>query len=578
MLQISSGKLFTREIERENLLRGVIYTNLKVNRDQPIKTMAGSLLPTSNLRNSLAIIYEFTELIESVDQGRNHLVSHGIDPYLADFSSILSFTLNCVATPTHELTTRLIDNQKSPLTLEKPRQLVHRFFDSEIVFKAEEEEFLKSFIKQLIGLERRYFLGVMRAIRTYVTGMHRVTDDLELAYTLLVASLESLAQDFDGHESDWGDYDENKRRAIDLALDGACPDVGERVRSAILKSEHTSLGRRFRDFTQEHIASSFFRDGVEDSARPIARRDLHSALNNAYRARSKYIHNLRELPRVLVLTHSNSESKRIEGKPWFTIQGLARLARHVIIEFVYKQNIVETEDYDYEPERAGIVQIPFAPKYWIWKTDQLNSKSGHKWLESFLSQLTSWLKHEEDASVTDITKVLETVEGLLATSKKAERLPFIALYCLFNELCPNDKRMPNFEKIVKKFGPELDAPSPESLVVDLLINTGFKWTISDREKALQAYFDRRYSKTGFCAFRLLEAAMILVLAEQVRLSQDQKKTRELICLAVESYPECKNLRDFEQNYLIKETSIDWKSILTPQHPSGASEKTPNNTP
>jgi hypothetical protein len=81
--------------------------------------------------------------------------------------------------------------------------------------------FLQAFVGRLIGLPRQTYLGVMRAIRTYINGMHRIADDLELAYTLLVASVESLAQDFDGHESDWASYDQRKRQAIDEAFVGS---------------------------------------------------------------------------------------------------------------------------------------------------------------------------------------------------------------------------------------------------------------------------------------------------------------------------------------------------------------------
>ena len=42
--------------------------------------------------------------------------------------------------------------------------------------------------------------------------MHRLADDLELAYTLFVASIESLAQQFDAFQPGWDDYDEAKRR------------------------------------------------------------------------------------------------------------------------------------------------------------------------------------------------------------------------------------------------------------------------------------------------------------------------------------------------------------------------------
>jgi len=52
----------------------------------------------------------------------------------------------------------------------------------------------------------------MRAIQRYIIGLHRIGDDLGIAYTLLVASIESLAQDCDNFKADWLDFDDRKRK------------------------------------------------------------------------------------------------------------------------------------------------------------------------------------------------------------------------------------------------------------------------------------------------------------------------------------------------------------------------------
>ena len=45
MLQIATGKLFTHSPRRENLLRGMLYTNAFIVREESIETAAGRLLP-----------------------------------------------------------------------------------------------------------------------------------------------------------------------------------------------------------------------------------------------------------------------------------------------------------------------------------------------------------------------------------------------------------------------------------------------------------------------------------------------------------------------------------------------------
>lgn len=562
MLQISSGKLFQREVERSNELRGVFYSNLKVYGEHKIETAAGTLLPTSNLGKSLALVYEFTELMESEETGKSILFSHGIDPYISDFATIVSFALNCVATTDYELTNRLISNQQSLLASKPPKKLIKGFFDNEIFCQPHDEKYLINFVKQLIGLERKYFLGAIRAIRTYVTGMHRIADDVELAYTLLVASIESLAQDFDGHQPAWSDIEERKRKKVDKALEGASDDITARVKSVLLEMEHTSLAKRFRSFTVDHIAPSYYRQEAKEAVRPIAKSDLDDALKQAYQARSKYIHNLRELPRILTATNSFSEINRIDGKTWLTLQGLSRLAKHVITEFIMRQSIVDTESYDYSLERAGIIQAPLAPQYWVGNITKLNEKSGYKKLEGFLEQISSYLMSKDKVTITDLRPMLIEVEKLLPNMKKSERLPFLALYFLFNGLSSESVRMKNEREIREKYINEVSDPSPASMVVHLFLDQIPDWDLSIHNETLISYFKSRDYKLGFRAPRVLEAGMVLVLAERYRLDKDFEQVQKLISQGVENYPDHKGLREFETKYSPqKHGQINWSDVL-----------------
>lgn len=284
MLQIATGKLFTRPASRENCLRGMFYTNAILGRDEAVETVAGRLLPSSSysIRPNV-VVYEFTERIEAEEKKPGVLVSSGVEPYLQDYSVVVSFALNCACTPDVDLARRLTSGQRGLATRVAPQAFVRRFFDGEIWCKPDELKFLQDFVEKLIGLSRRTFLGVMRALRTYINGMHRIADDLELAYTLLVASVESLAQDFDGHESDWDSFDERKRKAVDEALSGADEVVAQRVREALLRVEHVALARRFREFAVAHTPPAYFRQASGTAnGLLLGRSDLAEVLGTAY--------------------------------------------------------------------------------------------------------------------------------------------------------------------------------------------------------------------------------------------------------------------------------------------------------
>ena len=375
-------------------------------------------------------MYEFTELIESPPV-EGAIVSHGIDPYLNDFTAILSFALNITCTPDHELSVRLIGGRTGPAVHVPPSKLIRRAFDPLVVCKDEDSARLVKMVGDLIGLRRKSYLAAIRAIRSYVTGLHRLADDWSLAYALLVVSIESLVQGFDGHVPEWEDYEEAKRRRIDDALKDADEETARRVREALLEIEHVSLSRRFRDFTLEHLKPSYFREEASEQDNSIGRGELPGALRHAYDLRSKYIHNLRELPSQLTLYGLYSETFRIGTDTLLTFQGLTRLARHVITEFIRRQPKVETEAYDYSQELAGVVRLKTAPQYWIHDVEGLTPSSGRARLEGFLEQVTAHFQQEPDAVVTDIRDMLARVEEMLAGMCPRSSAPFRgAVHCV----------------------------------------------------------------------------------------------------------------------------------------------------
>ena len=156
--------------------------------------------------------------LSTISESPGALVSHTVAPYLKDFAAVVSFALNVICTPDYELAARLTGARPGVLTESPPNQHIRRAFDNRVWCQDEDAAHLVQFVENLIGLDRKSFLAAMRSIRTYVNGLHRLADDFGLAYALLVASIESLAQDFDGHLAAWSDYEESKRLAIDKAL------------------------------------------------------------------------------------------------------------------------------------------------------------------------------------------------------------------------------------------------------------------------------------------------------------------------------------------------------------------------
>jgi hypothetical protein len=339
MLQIATGKLFRGPTLMTNHLRGVLFSNLDRLPKSGILTSAGKLGSVDVLQpRSSSFIYEIKELIEGDKLAPGMIAGYGVDRYQKDFSALVSFFLQVTCSPDHSLVSRLTSGTAGLATGVPPKHLVRRVFDTRVAPKDDEWKAFARWIDELLGLERATYLVVMQAIRTLVTGLHRMGDDLEVAYTLMVAALEAMAMKFDGHETSWEDVDERKRSEVDTALSTADAGVASAVRGAIAKHEHVLLRRRFKAFVLATVPGSFFGGDADASVAPPGRLDLGDALDVAYEIRSKYVHALERLPQELTGPRGRAEQiLLLDRRTAITFQGLFRVARAAIIEFVRRQ-------------------------------------------------------------------------------------------------------------------------------------------------------------------------------------------------------------------------------------------------
>lgn len=561
MLQINTGKLYKRGVGRTNQLTGVLYANVRLPYERDIVTGAGTLRSTGSGPADFALVYHLEERIERADPEPGVLVSHTVGPFLDDFAVVASFGLGGIFSREPELIRALTGGRPGFSSYEAPEKFVARFFDGSIYISDEQADAFVTFVDALLALERRSYLSAMRAMRTFVAGLHRIPDDLALAYTLIVSSLESLAQDFDGFTSAWSDLEDRKRHAIDAALANTTSSQAAAVRTAILENEHVALARRYRVFVQAHVDADYFRQ-PDAGAHPVARFELDAALRQAYGLRSAYIHRLRSLPTPIALPHGHWETTTVERRPALTFQGLYRLTRHVIKEFVAERPKVEKEVYDYSLEQAGVVSMEMAPQYWVWQP-LTNPAEARRRLEGLLSLTVSVLSREPDAKLVDLRPMLADVERVLPQAAATYRPALLAIHVLFNLLVSRELQTPGFEAFLTKNGPEASAPSTEAVIVSTIFDAHEDWPIHEHQAALDAYFAERTRPKGLHAPRLLEAAACLALAEKYRIAGDHTNTMLLLARAVEAHPAHLALRNFEATY-DEFPAIVWRAILLPK--------------
>lgn len=585
MLQIITGKFFKTNKLNVTRHRAVLYTNyapsLRLVKDPEgsslnsaiFETSVGSLTSMSvakSLEQVFPWLYEVDEKLEAERQDgtKEFMLAVGAEDLVQDFAAVAAFTLNITCTPDLDLARRLLFGQHTAGLPGSPKQYVGRVFEPRIQPQDEDKTSLESFVRDLVGLERSTYKPVIRAIRRYVTGLHRIADDLDLAYALLVASIESLSQGFDMFVPTWEDYDQTKRSALDPVLGRVDADVADDIRNVLLTQEHHALARRYREFTLKHLRPSFFREEAIGETSPVRFHDLPGALERAYRFRSQYVHTLRELPRYLTVGPSTIDTCRLEGEPALTFHGLARVARHVIREFVLRAPKCEHESFDYRKDLPNIVRMRLAFSIWGTWSSGYDHKSARRYLGGFLEDLTTVLTSTPAATLhlTDVRPLVAKVEALVpGLAQPEQRLPLLALYFLFHRLSPVEHHRPKFKEFFKRYAADFTAPSIESMLVHVLEEEAPTWTLEEFEEMRRSYFRQRYVKNGVEFGPTLEAAITLFSAEMHRATGHEDRARELVAEAVENLPGQVPLFEFARSLSADSLpSIEWRTLLLPR--------------
>jgi hypothetical protein len=567
MLQISTGKFFNREAY-QTLRRAIYFTNYRiVVKNTRIETTVGSLQPVVGVHGLGALTCEIIERIEKLPGGpySGEIIATGGDTLINDFAAIVSFALNVTCTPDLELARRLVADERPSLGADLvPQKYIPRMFDRVVHWRPEDADFLRHFVTELMALERKSYEGAMRAIRRYVVGAHRISDDVNLADALYVMSMESLAQKFDRFEPVWDDYDQKKRRRIDEALGEAPEATADKVRASVLANEHVAIAQRFREFVLAHVGTSFFRDEADKAVGAVSRPDLSIALRQAYSIRSSYVHHLKDIPRLLLGLEGFHETIGIDGQPTLTFAGLARVARHVIMTFVARAPKTETEEFDWRKDLPGTLTMQTASQYWIGNPQGFGTATAQQYLVAFIGQVVGHLL-QPSAKLTDMRPVLEKIETLVpGLAKPTQRLPMLAIYFIYNFIVPEELRREGCHKFVETYKSDFDAPSIVSLVTHLVTGQNPDWPLPVMDDLHARYFRERHHAKALKPGAILEAAFTLQLAEQNRSAGKFARARELITFAVETCPKHAGLRNFEASIQLNELAeIDWQAILLP---------------
>ena len=502
--------------------------------DLPVGSLLASASPSTSPFAFTATVTEHLEAKE-LDGSDSVLVATSGDDLIDDLAAVLSFRTNSVFSRDVDLVRRLVSRSDGG-ERRGPGALFKDTFDADRYLPDAEIDELRTFMTALLDLRRDRYEAVMRAIRRIVRATQRAIDDPTLAYVDLVAALESLAGSADEPPA-WDRLDGRKRKLIDGALEGADAVVVERVRTAVLEAEQAGARWRFENFVVEHVGPEYFRDEAIGQLRPVRGLDLVPGLNQAYTIRSGSVHSLDELSEHVTALHDGADTTWAPGDGvLLTLQGLARLARHVIADVVDRAPTGIAEWFDWRSAIPGRIEMRLAPQYWLWQAAGMTHASAERYFGGFADHVLS-LWSGEGEGVLPMGEVLERIEELVpGTQPGPAKTAMVGLFRAWHGLVDEDHQRPNADTFLAAHADSLAEPSMVAFVTGLLCDQLPDWVDDQWREVGEARRTQRARRKQLDVAPRYDAALHAVISEKSHLRHHAADALRFAGYAIEELP------------------------------------------
>lgn len=576
MLQIVTKMYFRPGVELYTRVhRDVLYTNRYFLSQEPLQLPIAELAPATGIDSVSTVTVSATEHLETEleDGTRSNHVSTGGNELIDDLADVLSFALDSVFHRDADTVRRLVVERNPDSSTTAASKIFENTFDPARFVGEDEFEGLKRFLERLLSLRRESFEAAMRAIRRIVRAMQWASADQTVSYVHLVAALESLGEGVEADPFPWRDFDSRKRRLIEPTLEGLEPDAAELVKEAILEAERAGARRRFIAIVKENLHPSYFHEEAAERKRSLRGPDLERALKTAYDVRSESVHALEELPREVVLLGERADTAYANDfGMMLSLQGLARLARHVVSNYIFSAPVGVDKDFDWRGAVPGIVQMRAAPQYWAWNAAGFNHESAAARLAACIEWMIEVAAGRLDG-VSDLAEVREAIEKTIGGLAEGEaKLSMVALYALWDQITGPQGFRPASVELIATHAGLLEVPSVQAFAVFTMLGEPIEWSAEQWAELAARRRAERAGKGHQPMPPSIDAALQAEAALQSAAAGRKEEAVMLAANAVEEMPGDSQLISLE-SHLRDETTpeLDLDALLLSTEPSSVTK-------
>lgn len=565
MLQIISGKFFEGDSLYVSDCKSILYSNFYW--ILPIETCIATLEPVDifNTSSISPYVINYKNQIEK-SEGAG-VVRTGDSEIVNQFKLLCIFGFKAFFDNDRSSVELLCrKHPKSSTENLVPSTFVPRFFDYHIDGKNEEIERFIQFINKVIGLPREKYLAVINSINAFSQALQTLNYNLDLAYSLMIYSLESLSQKFDEFKPIWDDYDQSVKDKLNELFDKTdlSHDTIISIQNILLRSSNLKTTGRFIDFTSKYVSDSFFKEEANGLKNPLRKSELKQALKNAYKMRSNYVHELKELEKSLKFPQiiDGGESIHWKNQPYLTFAGLTRLTHHIIYNFIQKQDYLKKERYNWRQDLPNTIQMKIHPKHWIWDEKIFTPSDTNITFSGFLTLLIDKMFHDE--KLIDLRSLMLKIEKFINGGLSDRyKIPMISLYYLYNNLMSADFRSPNYDMFIKDHIKLIFRCNIENMVTILLLNKKWPWDIEESRDHYVKYKVGKFNKDSLNIPHFFELCIIVEIANRFLEKGDVQEFKKWLDIAILEIPgksECQRIlekyKSEEEMIILKDTLLE----------------------
>jgi hypothetical protein len=268
----------------------------------------------------------------------------------------------------------------------------------------------------------------------------------------------------------------------------------------------------------------------------VRRPGLERIVRHAYRIRSRSVHALEELPPEQ-WAFGTSETVTPPGSDMMlTHQGLARLVRHVVKNYVASAPVGIDSDFSWREYLPGKLRVRLAPQYWLWQAEGFDCNTVGRYFSGLVGHLSELIAKRQEG-VPPMDGVLERIEQLVpGTADGAAKTLMVALYALWHRFLVPDEHRPDADTFLAKHRPVLQRLEVPCFVAGLLSGQMPEWT--DKEWQALAT-QRRAERSKRWQLELppgIDAALQAIVAERLADAGEIAEARAFAGFAVDELP------------------------------------------